>query len=134
MRLETNHRRGIRAISLTPLIDVVFILLLFFMLASNFQQWHALTLNVPAAAPGSPTGSSQNLVLQLSNDGTLLSNGEAVLPGTLAKRTAHQSTDTSAQKIVIRPVKDVELQVLITVIDELSEAGIDALSLGSVVQ
>jgi len=39
-------------ISLTPLIDVVFILLLFFMLASTFYQWQQMTLS--SVAKGKP--------------------------------------------------------------------------------
>ena len=35
---ETGQRERVR-ISLTPLIDVVFILLVFFMLASSYVQW-----------------------------------------------------------------------------------------------
>ncbi len=39
--------RGRARISLTPLIDVVFILLVFFMLASNFQQKRSVELATP---------------------------------------------------------------------------------------
>ena len=35
-----------RLISLTPLIDVVFILLVFFMLASSFLDWRSIDLTV----------------------------------------------------------------------------------------
>ncbi|MFK8076305.1 MAG: ExbD/TolR family protein [Granulosicoccus sp.] len=42
LNLATKRRRSV--ISLTPLIDVVFILLLFFMLASNFSQERSLSL------------------------------------------------------------------------------------------
>ncbi len=44
MNLELSTKRSRSVISLTPLIDVVFILLLFFMLASNFSQERSLSL------------------------------------------------------------------------------------------
>lgn len=44
MNLELSTKRRRSVISLTPLIDVVFILLLFFMLASNFSQERSLSL------------------------------------------------------------------------------------------
>lgn len=44
MNLELSTKRRRSGISLTPLIDVVFILLLFFMLASNFSQERSLSL------------------------------------------------------------------------------------------
>ena len=42
-------------ISLTPIIDVVFILLIFFMLATNFQKFNATS------------GQAWSIILQLSN-------------------------------------------------------------------
>ena len=42
MRLTRSRRRHGLAIGLTPLIDVVFILLLFFMLASSLADWRVL--------------------------------------------------------------------------------------------
>ena len=42
-------RRRRSPISLTPLIDVVFILLVFFMLASSFLDWRSITLAAPSA-------------------------------------------------------------------------------------
>ena len=44
MQLATVKKKSL--VNLTPLIDVVFILLIFFMLASNFSQWHQIELSV----------------------------------------------------------------------------------------
>ncbi|WP_373510748.1 ExbD/TolR family protein, partial [Thiocapsa sp.] len=54
MRFESPAPRR-RLIGLTPLIDVVFILLVFFMLASSLVKWQALEMEAPAsAAVGTP--------------------------------------------------------------------------------
>ncbi|WVM94262.1 MotA/TolQ/ExbB proton channel family protein [Halopseudomonas pachastrellae] len=45
MQLEAFPGKKRRGISLTPLIDVVFILLLFFMLSSNFMHWRQISLS-----------------------------------------------------------------------------------------
>ena len=50
MRFESAFRRRRRLIGLAPLIDVVFILLLFFMLTTNFTRWRELPFDLPAAA------------------------------------------------------------------------------------
>lgn len=46
--LSRSRRKGI---SLTPLIDIVFILLTFFMLTSTFTRWKAVALRFPVAGP-----------------------------------------------------------------------------------
>lgn len=50
MHIDTGSHNPPR-ISLTPLIDVVFILLVFFMLATRFGDWRDLSLNVTAPPP-----------------------------------------------------------------------------------
>ena len=52
--LASSQRRRRALVSLTPLIDVVFILLLFFMLASNFLDLHSIALDAPTGAAGKP--------------------------------------------------------------------------------
>ena len=48
MHLSAPRKKSL--VNLTPLIDVVFILLIFFMLASNFIQWHYIELSVGDAS------------------------------------------------------------------------------------
>ena len=50
MTLAAAAQKKRPLISLTPLIDVVFILLVFFMLASSFLDWRSIDLSTPAAA------------------------------------------------------------------------------------
>lgn len=74
MRIELPRSRK-RFISLTPLINVVFILLVFFMLASNYLQWRSIELNAPAVqAAGSPLEGA--ILVRLRTDGSIDLNGE----------------------------------------------------------
>ncbi|MFP4132454.1 MAG: ExbD/TolR family protein [Thiohalospira sp.] len=52
MHIETGAAPRRRLISLTPLIDVVFILLVFFMLASSFMEWRLIDLEVGGEGGG----------------------------------------------------------------------------------
>lgn len=60
MNLEFTTKRRSSAISLTPLIDVVFILLLFFMLASNFSQERSLS--IASQSPANPAVTDTELI------------------------------------------------------------------------
>src|SRR3546814_1065083 len=66
-RSFTRGRRR-ASISLTPLIDVVFILLIFFMLASSFLDERAIEIDSPAAALGG-TSLEGALFVELRGDG-----------------------------------------------------------------
>ena len=61
--------RNNRLVSMTPLIDVVFILLLFFMLVSNFQQWRGMPLNL-AGQQNNPEQQSRLIGVQIGRYGS----------------------------------------------------------------
>ena len=80
------RRRGFRrrALSLTPLVDVIFLLLLFFMLTSTFSRYGEIEVAAAGAGGASANGAR---FLQLSEEGVRLAGREvdpAALPGLLA--------------------------------------------------
>lgn len=104
--------------SLTPLIDVIFILLVFFMLASNFLQWRSLELNVP----GEGQASSQDVepvVVRLGADGAITVDGRSVALEQLGVELPAR-TDGG---VVLRPGAEVPLQRVVAVLDRLALAG-----------
>lgn len=54
MKIDTGPHRA-PAVSLTPLIDVVFILLIFFMLATRFGNWRDLPMDVTPRGESAPS-------------------------------------------------------------------------------
>lgn len=68
MTLDLPRRRR-RAIGLAPLIDVVFILLLFFILTTNFTRWREMPIAMPAQAEALDPPDVR--VLGLAADGVL---------------------------------------------------------------
>ena len=109
-------------ISLTPLIDVVFILLVFFMLASSFLDWRAIDLNAPAQAAARNASSEGALLVEVRPDGVRLA-AERVSLDALAQRVAARLVAKPAQRVLIKPSEGVPLQSTVEVLDRLKEAG-----------
>lgn len=122
MRIESPARAR-SLISLTPLIDVVFILLVFFMLASNFTQLRAIGVTIPAEA-GAPAGGERTVLIRVHADERLELDGQPVQLGDLAGRI-HQVAN--GRPVLVQPVGDARLQTLVTVLDQL--AGVPGVSL-----
>jgi len=125
-RLASDTRRR-SPISLTPLIDVVFILLVFFMLASSFLDWRSIALNSPGRGTGSPSMEGA-LLVELRTDGLRLS-GEALSLEVLTERIAARLVEKPDQRVLIRPAPGVRLQEAVAVLDRLAAAGVADLSL-----
>jgi biopolymer transport protein ExbD len=117
-----TYRRPRRA-SLTPMIDVVFLLLVFFMLASQFGQTKALPL-LPTGAATAYSGPPR--LVEVSAQGLAL-NGASVLPDALLARLA-ALTESPEDIIVLRPQAGTDLQRLIDVAGLLSDAGFTRLA------
>ena len=111
--------RPSRKPSLTPLIDVVFLLLVFFMLAARFGQDLALPLQT--AGQAAPYQGPPRLV-EITATGPRL-NGTptdaAVLPDRLARLM-----QTAADTVILRPDETATVQQLVDVIDILRSAGL----------
>lgn len=114
-------------ISLTPLIDVVFILLVFFMLASSFLDWRSIDLNTPAQAAA---GSSMEgaLLIDLRTDGLRLA-GRRLSLDALDAQVRMRLAEKPGQRVLVRPQAGVTLQRAVRVLDRLSAAGVTDLSL-----
>lgn len=130
MNLETAPRSR-RLISLTPLIDVVFILLLFFMLASSFLQWQTIELSAPADAHGKSSSMEGALLVRVGADGGVDLNGRRLTLAALGDRVRVTLRGDPEQRIFVQPASGVELQTLVTVLDRLTAAGAKNISLTS---
>lgn len=121
-----NRRRG-RTISLTPLIDVVFILLLFFMLASSFRDWRGIALEAPASAVHG-AGWSGALLVEIRRDGLRLSGQELSLHELTARLAAHLEREPD-QRVLVRPGTGVSWQDTVSVLDRIEATGARGVSL-----
>ncbi|MCR9241667.1 MAG: biopolymer transporter ExbD [Rhodobiaceae bacterium] len=117
-------------LSLTPLIDVVFILLIFFMLASQFVDWRQIKLT-PQAQFSEAVGEEQTLSLILQNDGSFMLDGQAVegLQLAIAALISHGKNRT----VFIEPEEDVEIQSVIDMIEALNASGFTKVQLSDAV-
>ena len=121
-----GKRRHRARISLTPLIDVVFILLVFFMLASSFLDERALKVDAPAAALGG--GSLEGaLLVELRGDGFRLS-GQRLGGEALMARLADHAARNPNQRVLIKPAPGVSLQRAVALLDRVAATGLTRVS------
>ncbi len=83
-----RQRKDELALNLTPLIDVVFLLLIFFMVSTSFTSETQLAVNLPQADGSPASNSPRQLNLMISADGQFRLNGERVDSTAQAVRTA----------------------------------------------
>lgn len=124
-RPDAARRRS--PISLTPLIDVVFILLVFFMLASTFLDWRSIEVAAPKQAGGGTTLEG-SLLVDLRADGLRLA-GQTLSLEEMAEQVNRRLAENPDTPILLRSGEGVAYGRLVEVLDRLNGAGATNLSL-----
>lgn len=127
MRLPDPGRPRRAGIGLTPLIDVVFILLLFFLLASELQPYGGLSLKVPnAATTGAAPGAGPPIRVHLRADGGLEVDGAVIPMVNLGAALGSLRAARPAAPVLVSAAPDAALQSLVGLLDALAAAGVCA--------
>lgn len=125
--MNLGGTRKSRKPSLTPMIDVVFLLLVFFMLAARFGQDMALDIALagPGGAEAPYTGPPR--IIDVTPNGQRL-NGVPVDQSDLAVAVG-RLTEGPADTIILRPRDSADLQRVLDVMGALSAEGFSSLVL-----
>lgn len=121
--------RPARRMSLTPMVDVVFLLLVFFMLAAQSGPDRAIPLGAAAAGDGGAPYEGAPRLVGIEPDGLTL-NGRRVAPGDLAAALAPLMPGPDAL-VVLRPAAGVDLGRAVAVADLLRASGFGRLVLAA---
>ncbi len=117
MQLQSHHKKKLRRISLTPLADLVFILLVFFILETSFSEFRELGFNVPEKKEQS-SSAGELLSLQLFENGKLWIQGEAIALSDLGVYL--DGKQFVPETAVVIEVHDIApLQLLVSAMDQL---------------
>ncbi|GAC24085.1 biopolymer transport protein ExbD [Paraglaciecola mesophila KMM 241] len=121
-------QRRKQSISLTALIDVVFILLMFFMLTSSFTKFSAVEMQSSLAA--SVLSDSKPQLLRLSVDGQL-SYAQVALGDSAALTDAALSSEFDASMpTVLQPAAETQVQVIVDALSRMKVLGFTQVTLG----
>lgn len=126
MRFYTKKRR-IPSITIVSLIDILAILLIFFIVTSTFRKKTSqLQINLPESKSGTQTSSSakKNIVLQVQSAEKMTLDGSPVTTATLAESLQGIQKSNPGCIVTMQADKEAPFGVIVTVLDALQAAGI----------
>jgi len=118
---EPIHKK--RIVSLTPLIDVVFLLLIFFMLASSFLQTQSIAVLTPAPNPEEVETDKHVVEVWVMADGSLRLDGELIVPEALSEGIRTNLGGDREAVVSILAEKGAAVQPLISAIEAARNGG-----------
>ncbi|WP_158769815.1 biopolymer transporter ExbD [Paraglaciecola sp. L1A13] len=126
-QLSRPRRKANTDDNLIPLINIVFLLLIFFMIAGKIEQIHDAGLTLPKNSHAK-SAISQPITLQLSKDSEIHLNNELVSFDSLPNALTNLLLEHPAN-IAVRADKHVTYQALDKVLDALRTAGFSTINL-----
>ena len=132
MKIPGRSRGGSLKFNITPMIDVVFNLIIFFLVASHYARSEAVVeLELPEAAGGEsdPESSGRRLTITLPRDGSLYLGAELATYEEISGRLAAGAATHGAGEVEVRIRADrqVPFSRIAPLLRECSQAGIQRL-------
>ena len=124
---KTKRSSIASTLSLTPLIDVVFLLLIFFLVTSEFEEEERrLDIVLPTATSAVPmTSKPREVVIDIDNEGDLYISGKATdLSELQLFLEAAVSNNPTNQTVIIRADRTTAFQPVVSVMDVCNRTGV----------
>lgn len=128
-RRQSTEQDGV---NLTPLIDVVFLLLIFFMVSTTFTKESHLKLNLPEAAGPQAENPPSTIEVLINADGSYAVDGRALINkklATLKSALSEVSAGEYNRPLIITADATAEHQAVVRAMDAAGQLGFVHLSI-----
>lgn len=116
--MEFDRPKGVEMhLDIAPLIDIVFMLLLFFMLTSSFVTDNGIELNLPQAETGKIQEESEPVVIYIDQDQRIFLDKETFELEQLEKSLAKKLKNSQLKKVVLKSDEAVPMGFVVKVMD-----------------
>jgi len=134
--MNLGNRRPLEdpELNLTPLIDVVFCLIIFFVVTTTFDDRSALNIQLPQASPSQAVPVGEPLQLQIDAEGRYFVAGSEVLRrdgAALREAILQVAGDDRERSVIIRADARTPHQSVVTAMDALGAVGFTRLSIAT---
>lgn len=133
MKFSNESKKGPR-LNMTSLIDVVFLLLIFFMVTTTFEKQAKLKIELPEANKKINNQAQQQIVISISQKGAIyLNNNELLNSQYDSIATSLKALVTSEQRptVIIRADADAAHKHVVTVMDVLADLDFKSVSIAT---
>lgn len=126
----SGHQLSKQELNVAPLVDIVFLLLIFFMLASSFIKPEAIDLMLEGDR-STTVVSEEPLIVRITTDGTIRLNGLRLSLAQLRTEIAERIKGSETREVTIKAETTVSVQALVHLMDQIRRAGVNSLLLAT---
>lgn len=125
-----NSDENDNAIDMTPMLDIVFIMLIFFIVTTSFVSETGIDVNRPKA--NTATSQKKNTILiSIAKDGNIWMDKRLIDPLSLRANIERLKARMPESGVVLVADKDAKTKYLVYVMDEIKQAGISNIAIAA---
>ena len=128
MNLFSKEKKNID-INVAPLIDIVFLLLIFFMLASEFTDFKTIDMVSPNQSNKEINKTKLPIIIELSENGIININNKEIEFNKLSITVDEMLVNKNINKVVISTPNETKVNILIKIVDIIRSLGIENIAL-----
>ena len=127
MKKYFKKEKNFVSINITSLIDVVFMLVIFFMLSSSFNK-SSIPISLPSSENSIQSSDTESIRVTISKEKIIFLNDSITSIKNLSTESQKLLTSLGTRNAVLYSDENVSLGFMISVIDELTKSGIENVS------
>ncbi|MCP4107828.1 MAG: biopolymer transporter ExbD [Desulfobacteraceae bacterium] len=130
LRIRRNRRSKAAEINMAPLIDMIFILLIFFLVTTTFVKESGVDIQRPNAKTGIPK-KKVHLMVEVTSDGIIYAEGKTLDIRSVRSRMKRFLIENPKGTVLIAADKESNTGIVIRVLDECRLAGVQDISVAA---
>jgi biopolymer transport protein TolR len=112
------------ALDVTPLVDLVFLLIIFFLLSTTFRVAPGIRIDLPEAASQKIRTERKEIILTVDSSGSIYVNKDLVEPEVLSVRLAASALEDRNTTVLIKGDRNAGFGRMVDVLDRVKHAGL----------
>ena len=118
------------SIDITPMVDIVFLLIIFFMVSTTFVKTSGIKINLPEAV-SSDSQPKNDIILSVNTKGEIFVGDKKVRLGSLGNVLKKRKLKKDSGVLIIRGDENIKYRTLVEVMDIAKMTGIEKISLAT---
>lgn len=133
-KVSASHHSTLNELNITPLLDLVFVLLVIFIITTP-QMMNNLEMNLPSGKPPKDNKTKPKInMIEVNAQGQTTLNNQVVTIPVLKADLAQMKSDNPDLSVVVKGADDVDYQSMVNVLDVLRQLDITKVGLATQAQ
>jgi biopolymer transport protein ExbD len=131
--MRRRHRIEDEAeINITPMLDIVFIMLIFFIVTTSFVKEKGLEVSRPSNAPPKEIKQDKGpIVIKINSSSVISVKGRVLEPRAVEANLEREKAEKPSSPLIVAAHPEADTESLVTILDAAKAVGIEAVSVAT---